>query len=78
MKLLFQVKTFMPVSCYDGDKASLSRLIRIKVTIFIAFVDIATKKSDNISNNACIWPVANRAGQLNEDAKAGCTDYGNF
>ena len=78
MKLLFQVKTFMPVSCCNGNNAVPQRFIRTKATIFIAFVDIATKKSDNISNNACMRPTQKWAGQLNEDAKAGCTDYGNF
>lgn len=68
----------MPASCCSSGKAGTIRLIRIKVTIFIAFVDIATKKSDNISNNACMRPTQKWAGQLNEDAKAGCTDYGNF
>ena len=68
----------MPVSCCNGNKAGPTRFIRTKATIFIAFVDIATKKSDNISNNACMRPAANGVGQLNEDAKAGCTDYGNF
>ena len=68
----------MLASCCSSGKADAIRFIRIKVTIFIAFVDIATKKSDNISNNACMRPTQKWAGQLNEDAKAGCTDYGNF